>query len=190
MPRCRVSRAIAIAAAAGMLLPGNALEAAQPAGQFSPPAGAAGRALFVPAALPVVADVALTRGQNLEGVVLGDGARGVSGAPVALVQSGRELARTHTDRDGRFAFGAVRGGVYQLVSTQSAGIFRVWAAGTAPPAAKSVAVLIGNNPVVRGQGPLHNLFFSDAFVMSAVIVGAIVVPFAILNSRDVRRPGS
>jgi len=136
--------------------------------------------------------VALAPGQVLTGIILDRAARPVSGAPVALMQSGSQLARGNSDQQGRFAFKPLRGGVYQLVSVESAEIYRVWSAGTAPPAARSVAVLVKNeNPlVVRGQGPLHDLFFSDAFVMGAVVAGAIIVPFAILNSRDVVKSGS
>lgn len=186
----RMDRIIAIAAALGMLMPGHWAAAADLVTHEDTTAAAPTSSAPQPAALPKINDVALSRGEILTGVVVDPTGTPVHSAPVALLQSGRELARTNTDRLGRFAFQGLRGGVYQIVASDSAGVFRVWAAGTSPPAARPLAVLIRNPLIVRGQGPLHDLFFSDAFVLSAVVIGAIVVPFAILNSRDNHKAGS
>ena len=103
-----------------------------------------------PAASRKLIDVSLGDGGQLSGVVHdGNGAPKVN-APLALIQNQREVARVTTDDQGRFAINGVRGGTYVVASGQHSNIYRAWAPGTAPPAARR-QVLLQVGPVVRGH---------------------------------------
>jgi len=149
-----------------------------------------------PATLPVV-DVALGPGQTLEGTVLDpDGAR-VADAPVVLLDGSRRLASTETDSDGRFVFGRVRGGVYGVEAAGVVRVCRAWAPNTAPPAANQALLMITEEPLVRGRGPLRDCqgriytWVSEHPLLTyAGIATAIAVPVVILGSAQDDGPKS
>jgi hypothetical protein len=160
----------------GMVLPAPVLAA----GPVSQPTQVARDQVPNADALPVrVADVTLDARGSLLGLVLSVEGVPVSGARVTLRRGDVEVAQAVTDGLGRFVIEGVRGGTHQLTTGRYATLVRAWSPGTAPPHAKSLALLLVGGDVVRGQVPAGQLFCSDAF-MFAVLAGALVaVPIAV-----------
>lgn len=176
MKRPRISLGLALLASCGLAIPQGMAAAAE--------------APSVPKPSPVIHDVALGEQGALQGMVVNG-----QGAPMAkatvLVRQGKAAAgQAVTSDDGRFKVVGLRGGVYEVSSGQGAGTFRLWAAQTAPPAAKNGVLVVAQPLTVRGQMPLENFLTSDAFVLTAIGAAAIAIPVAIHNSRDDRKPGS
>jgi len=110
---------------------------------------------------PVVIDVALASGGTLVGRVLDAQHHALAGATVSVRQGQREVATAVTDKEGRFQVSHLRGGVYQVVAADGQGLFRVWAADTAPPSSRDKVLLVAGSMVVRGQSA-NGVVYSDA----------------------------
>ena len=91
---------------------------------------------------------------------------------------------------GRFRVAGLRGGMYRLMAGNRALAVRVWARTTAPPGARQLAVVNVGDTTIRGQTPIPDYFRSDAFLIAAVVVGAIAIPIAIHNFRNDHPDGS
>jgi hypothetical protein len=101
--------------------------------------------------MPVTTDVALAKGGTFTGQVVNAQGKGLDGATVSVQQSGREVARTVTNKEGHFAVTNLRGGTYEVVAGQSRNTYRFWAANAAPPSAKSQTLIVSDAQVARGQ---------------------------------------
>ena len=136
-----------------------------------------------------VIDVSLRDGGVLVGQVLDPQGAAKAGMPVWLNADQKQPAVSMTDQNGMFAFGGLRGGVYQLMTIEGHGIYRAWAPGTAPPSAKPGVLLVSGGSTVRGQSNGSvNRFFSNPFVVGGLVATAIAVPVAVLASD--RHPAS
>lgn len=133
---------------------------------------------------PAVVDVALADGGVLQGLVVTPQGSPKANTPVALRNGEQELGAATTDQSGRFAFSGLRGGVYQLATTDSLGVVRVWSPRTAPPSAQQGIMLVSDEGVVRGQMSLRGMggVLSHPWVMAGVIATAVAVPVAIHNA--------
>jgi hypothetical protein len=129
-------------------------------------------------------DVALDAGGRLRGQVVNVQGVPAAGATVWLRQAGLEPAETHTDALGRFSFGRLSGGLYQVLVGRQSRLVRVWAAGTAPPVAQDAALVVVGGDLARGQMPLEDFFASDAVVVTGLVAAAIALPIALHNSKD------
>ena len=139
---------------------------------------------------PTVQDVALGTDGYLEGVVIDRQGAPVSKALVSVTQGQNEIARTTTTAKGHFRVPALRGGVYQISSSETTGVYRLWSQDSAPPAARQIATVVADQPITRGQMPLKDFFRTETFVIAAVVIAAIAIPVAIHNSRDDDDSGS
>jgi hypothetical protein len=153
----------------GMLIPQSMLAAHQ-----APQRGQAG-----------IVDVQLQDGGVFQGQVVDTAGTPLAGAKVVVVKqdgaAARTVAETTTDDSGRFSIGQLRGGTYQVVTDRSSGVYRLWAAQTAPPTAKNMALLIDSAEVFRGQfGPV-GMFLTNPWVTVGLIGAAIAVPIAVHN---------
>ena len=156
----------------GIALPASALEVATPG------AASATQTRLVQARR-LAGDVELDAAGCLQGLVFNAEGRPVADAPVMLCRVGHEVGRTRTDAAGRFRIGPLRGGTYELSAAGHGRLVRAWAATTAPPGAKSFALIVANDEVVRGQMPLKDFFASDAVIVCALVAALIAVPIAI-----------
>lgn len=142
--------------------------------------------LFQPAAMAapqamITTDIALRDGGVLVGQVVDGQGVALARTPVAVLQNNKEIARVETDKQGTFAVAGLKGGVYQVASLGHQGVYRLWAAQTAPPAAKKGLIMVSGN-VVRGQGPFSTVtgWISEHPLMTtAILATAIAVPLAI-----------
>jgi len=169
---------VIVLASLGLLLPGPVFGAG--------PVRAAGLgAANLPAGAPApVADVTLDARGNLLGVVLRVEGVPVSGATVTLRHGDHQVGRTVTDGLGRFTIEGSRGGTHQLYSGRYATLVRTWSPGTAPPHAKSLALLVVGGDVVRGQIPAAQFLTSDAFVFTVLAGALVAVPIAVHATKD------
>jgi hypothetical protein len=140
-------------------------------------------ALAAPPVSGGIADVALHDGGTLVGAVYSAEGLPQEGALVSLQTGGQEVAQAVTDQQGRFTAAGLKGGVYQIVTTEGVSTYRAWSAGTAPPAAENAALVVAGQ-TARGQhgGGLAS-WLSNPWVLAAIVATAIAVPIA-LNDDD------
>ena len=129
---------------------------------------------------PQIADVALRDGGVLVGQMVNGQNAPQSGVRVSLqdVQN-REVAAAVTDHQGSFAISGVRGGVYQVVTSQSRQVYRVWSPGIAPPSAQQGVLLVTPGQTVRGVlGDGTGIGPWGGALIGAGIATAVAVPVA------------
>jgi hypothetical protein len=144
---------------------------------------------------PAVVDVALSDGGVLHGRVVSLQGAGVAGVPVSVKAKDRNVATVTTAADGTFSVLGLRGGVYQVATSQGQGVYRLWSAGTAPPVAQTSAIVytqnsaVDNNVVVYtqngyGGGGMLKMLISNPIVIAGVVATAVAVPVALANSHS------
>ena len=132
-----------------------------------------------------VTDVALQNGGTLLGHVIDAQGKAVAKIPVSIQQADRELVRTVTDRSGRFRVANLRGGTYRIVAGKGAGIYRLWAPGTAPPSARPAAMIApGDQQLVLGQCRRVIQWLRNPWVVAGIVTLAIALPVTIHNLDD------
>ncbi len=130
-------------------------------------------------------DVALGNGGALIGQVVDQQGLGVAGAQVVVLQQGLKPVQTVADRTGKFQVVGLKGGPTKVVTAGGHGVYRLWAANTAPPAAKPAALLLSNGPVVRGQGG-----HLGGWLLPALAAGGIIAGVAVATSNTNSTPAS
>lgn len=131
-----------------------------------------------------VQDIALGHGGTLSGQVVDAQGHALAATAVSIRQNGAELLQTNTDRDGKFAVSGLRGGMYQVVSGEGAGNFRLWVEDTAPPAAQPSALIVAQQDLVRGQTPLGDVAKSNVVIIGGITAAALSIPFIVHAARD------
>jgi hypothetical protein len=155
----------------GLLIPGPVLRAAGPDAGSNHVAHGRTRAVI---------DVALQDGGTLHGQVVDVQGKPLSRITVSIQQFEREMAAAVTDPSGCFRVAGLRGGTYRIVAGEATGMYRLWAANTAPPAASDAALVVpGDQQVVRGNRCLQLL--RNPWVVAGLVAVAIAVPIAIHN---------
>ncbi len=177
-----VRAAMVVASCIGIVLPTSTAGAADP----SPRA----KDVFSALSRPMITDVALGENGTVRGQVVDRQGVPVRGSSVAMVRDGQTVADVASDHQGHFFITGLRGGVYDVSSAQGGGTFRLWAPGTAPPAARQVITVVEGADVVRGQAPRGDHFSSDRFILLSLIAAAIAIPIAIYNNRSNSPSGS
>jgi hypothetical protein len=124
-----------------------------------------------------IEDIELASGGMLTGRVVDATGLPTEGARVSLHQGKQLIAESVTDKSGVYAFKNLRGGVYRVSSANSQLAIRVWKDKTAPPNAKSQALLVTGQNSARGQlaamAPASVLLASGG--ASAATVGAVAL---------------
>ncbi len=124
-----------------------------------------------------VPQIVLTTGGTLSGRVVDHTGKALEGAQVTVRQDKTEIGKTVTNKDGLYSFKNLKGGVYQVASGNTEGVFRVWAEKTAPPAAKEHALLVMGENGARGQfgGADPTLVILTGLVLATLVVSAITL---------------
>lgn len=152
-------------------------------------------------------DVALGRGGVLVGQVVNTEGQPLGGAEVVLKANGQEMARGLTDEGGHFQVAGLKGGPVEVSAVGVVGNCRIWAPGTAPPAAQQGLLVVSPDDVVRGQhmngrgrrvncgqgvqghgGGLLGLMIDHPVVTAGAIGAAIAIPIAVANNGDPSSP--
>ena len=134
-----------------------------------------------PASRVAVRDIALLDGGVLRGQVVDAAGTAQANTKVAIARQDAVVATATTNDDGRFEFAGLSGGVYQIISPQSSGAYRIWSARTAPPSAEREVLLVAGEDVVRGQGPQGGAlrWLGNPWVLGGIVATAIIVPLAL-----------
>ena len=152
----------------GMIVPQAQLLADAP--QPKPPVSKTSQANRIP-------DLLLTSGGTVTGRVCDHTGKVIDGAQVDLKQDNKILASTKTNHDGVYSFKDLQGGVYNMSSGNTEGVFRVWPEKVAPPTAKGHALLVKGENGARGQfGSIDpTLVLLTAGVIASVVLSAIAI---------------
>jgi hypothetical protein len=126
-------------------------------------------------------DVALTADGALSGRVFNAQGKPLDGVVVSLQRRGDETAReTTSDSEGRIKFTKVRGGLYQVRTPQSEGVYRLWPADAAPDQSMKTVVMSGSGPVMRGQ-----FGYLDPANTTAILLGVAGVTLSAITLSEV-----
>ncbi|MFV1968847.1 MAG: carboxypeptidase-like regulatory domain-containing protein [Pirellulaceae bacterium] len=134
-------------------------------------------------ATPAIQDVALSVNGQLSGQLLNRNGSPVGASKIQLQHNGKPIATVTTNRSGHFVIDGVHAGLYQVTSDRASGIYRVWTAEGAPPAAQSRVLLVDDGRVVRarGGGNMKNMLLVGGLVITAGVIGGVIG----YNIRDV-----
>jgi hypothetical protein len=152
---------------AGLLLPNSTALAANPAGIADSQATVA---------TPVIQDVAITGGV-LRGQVTDAQGVGVAKAAVSVWTSGRQVASTRTDADGKFSVANLRGGSYTVAAGNGGGVYRLWAENSAPPQARPGVLIVSRQDTQRAQsggGGMINPTTVGLGLLGGIVAGGII----------------
>ena len=151
-------------------------------------------------------DVALSAGNVLSGQLVDEQGQALARQSVMIQGNGQPATHVQTDQRGQFQVAALQGGVYQVMTPTTQGVYRVWTDQTAPPAATKGILLVDDSAVLRGQctdgcatgavpgqvlgqggyypapaecghGFLH--FLANPWVIGAAVAAAIAIPIAL-----------
>lgn len=156
-----------VLAGAGLLLPSSTLLAAAPVDVASSQA----------VATPVIQDVAMSAGGVLQGQVTDAQGIGVAKTTVSVWTSGRQIASTRTDAEGKFSVANLRGGNYSVAAGNGVGVYRLWAESAAPPQARPGILIVSGGETRRAQiggGGLINPTTVGLGLMGGIIAGGVI----------------
>jgi hypothetical protein len=102
-------------------------------------------------AAPKILDVSLGEGGVLAGQLVDGQGLPLPGASVSVRSSGGQTFAAMTDREGRFQFANLQGGLYEVSAAGRGGNFRLWSAGASPPGAVKQVMLVSGETIARGQ---------------------------------------
>lgn len=135
-------------------------------------------------------DIGLQKNGAFTGRVVDHTGTPAKNAEVVVRQGSKEVARTTTDAEGRFAVNGLRGGAYEVSSGKTVGSYRVWQSDVAPPSAKEQALLVLGENGTRGQfgAAGGGVVLIAAAVIASIIISAITLDR--VNSIDDKIPAS
>ena len=95
---------------------------------------------------------------------------------VELVYQGKQIARSNTQKDGRFVIGDLRAGLHEIHFGGSVATVQLWLPNTAPPVARTVALLVPDENIVLGQrgARLSRPALFRGAVIAGIVTGATV----------------
>ena len=96
------------------------------------------------------------------------------GALVVIGQRGVEIARTITDRQGRYEIGDLQAGQYVVVSGNVGRVVRLWETAVAPPAARPDVALSQVDDAGAARGQLFAGLGMSTLATGAALTGAAV----------------
>jgi len=132
---------------------------------------------------PIISDVALNRGGQLDGTVLDPQGNPLPGVAVLVRQAAGRTFHATTNPAGRFQVAGLGGGMYQVLAAGGHATFRLWAAGTAPPAAQGAALIVAGGRQYRAHSAAPISLSPDALILTGIILGAIAIPLAVSNAQ-------
>jgi hypothetical protein len=138
------------------------------------------------AAQPLVTDVALGHGGVLVGKVVDRQGAAQAGVAVRVAQQGEVVATVETNGQGEFQVADLRGGVYQIETSQGVGVYRLWAEQTAPPSANDGVLIVSGDDAVRGNQNGGGLLgvLANPWVLALIVAAAIAIPLALDDDDD------
>ncbi len=152
--------------------PGRTTTAPQ-ASNDAPPAG-----LMEMEAVPV----RLSADRQMRGEAKTVEGKPASGATVVLGVNGKPVGRVIADEQGRFTFGPLKPGRYQLATTEAVAMVDVFPATDAPE--KAVQSIEVSQPAMIARGQNARAWLTNPWFLGLVIAAAIAIPLAIALDDD------
>ncbi len=126
----------------------------------------------------LVRDVALGADGALHGSLMTAEGKPQPYSEVVLLKGAEVVGLAKTQVDGSFTIRQIRPGLYELATSHSTNVYRVWAPRTAPPAAQSTALLVQGNTIVRGQegvwSPTRRALILGGIIITSGVVGGVI----------------
>ena len=135
---------------------------------------------------PVTIDLRPGSDAALRGRLVTPRGSGVSAETLQLTRGYENVLTVKTDPLGYFILPSPSPGVYQLTNGTWVQSVRIWASGTAPPAAKDEILIVAAEPIVAGQVAPLRYWMANPNVMLATAAIAIVVPILLFNKSQDR----
>ncbi len=132
-----------------------------------------------PTAKPTAIDLCAPTGTRIKGRLVTPRGTAVNGVHVAIQRESESIFNVLTDSQGYFSLPAFEPGIYTLTDGTWVQPIRIWAEGTAPPAAKTKMLVIAREPIVAGQVSPLRYWMANPNVMLATAAIAIAVPVLI-----------
>lgn len=166
----------------------------QQQGALAAPPAAPSRLTNVQRAAPIFRDVALdSRGTVCGHISTADTDSPSVPAEIVFYRDGKLICEAISDQNGSFYSPPIPSGTYEIRARTCQGSqppmrVRVWAHGTAPPAAEEQLVIpVDKQPVHRGQDDrplIIRTIFRNPWITATVIGAAIALPIALTYERD------
>jgi len=102
-------------------------------------------------------DVSLREDGVIRGRVVQPDGTPLDGARVTLRQGERKLTSVMTDSQGGFEADGLPHGLYRIDAPTASRHFRFWRNGDAPPKARPLALVVSQEPTLRGQYGYRNI---------------------------------
>jgi hypothetical protein len=152
-----------------------------------PEVGAQDRTPAKHSAKSQIPDITLAAGGVFSGRVVDHSMNPLEGAEVVIKLGTTEIRRTLTDKNGLFTVNDLKGGVYQVSSGNTDGVFRLWTEKTAPPSARGQAVLVMGENGARGQ--FGFITPATLALTGGVVAAGTVAGFALTRKKN-NNPGT
>ena len=130
-------------------------------------------------ATPDVVDLRVDKDGTFCGRLVTPRGNAVSGANVELMRNSDRIAAVKTDPNGYFVLPTPLPGVYHVSDGTWIQSIRIWASGTAPPAAIDQILIVAKEPIIAGQVSPLRYWMANPNVMLATAAIAIAVPVLI-----------
>lgn len=126
--------------------------------------------------------VRLSADRQMRGEVKTVEGKPAAGAPVVLGVNGKPVGRVIADEQGRFQFGPLKPGRYQLATSEAVAMVDVYPAADAPKQAiQSIEV---SQPAMIARGQNAPAWLTNPLFLGLVIAAAIAIPLAIALDDD------
>lgn len=129
-------------------------------------------------ALPVM----LGQDKMLRGIAKTKTGEPAANATVVLGVNGKPVGRILADQQGRFQFGPLKAGKYQVATKDAAAMLALYSLDSAPESAEKIVEVSQPAMIARGQSP-GNLLTNPWFI-GLIVAAAIAIPLAIVLSND------
>lgn len=126
--------------------------------------------------------VVLGQDKMLRGVAKTKEGTPAAKATVVLGVNGKPVGRVIADEQGRFEFGPLKAGKYQVATKDAAAMLAVYSLDSAPEAAVPNVEVSQDAMIARGQSP--GSLLKNPWFIGLIIAAAIAIPLAIALSDD------
>lgn len=126
--------------------------------------------------------VRLTIDRRLRGQAKTETGEPAAGVPVVLGVKGKPVGRVIADDEGRFEFGPLHPGHYQIATKDAVAMVETYAASDAPEQALQTVEVSRPAMIARGQSPAQ--WLTSPLFIGLVIAAAIAIPLAIVLGSD------
>lgn len=126
--------------------------------------------------------VRLSAERQMRGEVKTMEGKPAAGAPVVLGLNGKPVGRVIADQQGRFQFGPLKPGRYQLATSDAVAMVDVYGEADAPEQAKQSVEVSQPAMIARGQSPMQ--WLTNPLFLGLVVAAAIAIPLAIALDDD------